>query len=178
MFDSDEEQYRLEARLRSNPDFRRLEAVRLIIALYAPTAECPVTVDPISCPEPAESTIRSDPMPNSDLSPRTLSSDRLTSPDAPVSSRRGNWSYTNSKASRMRAAAAEYLEKIGRRANGTEICKAILSKGIEVGGRKPSATLSAQMSSSPMFDHIPNEGYGLREWSNGGAPSKTPIGGE
>jgi hypothetical protein len=104
-----EERYRLEARLRSNPDFRRLEAVRCIIALYAPAAEVPATVDPISCPEPAESTLRSAPMPNSDLSPRISSSDRLTSTDAPVSSRRGSWSYTNSQASRMRAAAAEYL---------------------------------------------------------------------
>jgi hypothetical protein len=152
-----EERYRLEARLRSNPDFRCLEAVRRVIALYAPGAEVPATVDPISCHEPTESTIRSAPMPNSDLSLTIASSDPLTSPDPPVSSRRGSWWYTNSKESRMRAAAAEYLQKIGRRAKGTEICEALLSKGIEIGGRKPSTTLSGNLSSSPIFDHIPGE---------------------
>ena len=167
-----DERYRLEARLRrSGPDFRRLETVCRMIALYPPGAEVPTALDPISYPEPAGSEIRPAPTANPDPSPTNSSSSAPIPPDRPTGSRRGSWEYTNSKASRMRDAAAEYLEEIGRRAKGIEICEALLSKRTEIGGRKPSATLCGNLSSSPIFDHIPGEGYGLREWSERpGAP--------
>src|SRR6516162_9010017 len=109
-----DERYRLEARLRrSGPDFRRLETVCRMIALYPPGAEVPTALDPISYPEPAGSEIRPAPTANPDPSPTNSSSSAPIPPDRPTGSRRGSWEYTNSKASRMRDAAAEYLEEIG-----------------------------------------------------------------
>ena len=183
-----DERYRLEARLRrSNPDFRRLETVCRMIALYPPGAEVPTALDPISYPEPAGSEIRPAPTDAKGngigqnmllgRTPTNSSSSPPMPPDPPTGSRRGSWWVTNSKASRMRAATAQYLEEIGRRAKGTEISKVLLSRGIEIGGRKPSSTLSAELTQSPMFDHIHGQGYGLREWSNDGEPQKEPIGG-
>jgi hypothetical protein len=162
-----EERYQLEARLRSNPDFRRLEAVRRIIALYAPGAEIPVPIDPILSPEPAGSVRRPAPTLNPDPSP-TNSFSSPTPSDPQRRSGQGLWVWGNSQASRIKGAAAEHLMETRKRATGGEIYKAIRAKGIEVRGEKPSATVSACLTSSPVFDHIRGEGYGLREWSNGG----------
>jgi hypothetical protein len=43
-----EERYRLEAVLRSNSDFQRLEAVRRVIALYEGVVQVPTRVDPVA----------------------------------------------------------------------------------------------------------------------------------
>jgi hypothetical protein len=59
-----------------------------------------------------------------------------------------------------------YLREINRHASGGEICRAILAKGIEVGGKKPSATVTAQLTGSHLFHHT-DQGYGLTEWLNG-----------
>jgi len=64
-----EERPRLEAKLRSNPDFQRLEAARRIIAAYAPGAEGPVPIYPIQFSEPAGSAVRAAPTSNPDPSP-------------------------------------------------------------------------------------------------------------
>jgi hypothetical protein len=89
-----EERYRLEARLRCNPDFRRLEAVRLIIALYSPGAEVRAPIDPISYPEQTRSPIHSAPTPNPDFPATISASGPLTPPDPAAGSRtrRGSWS--------------------------------------------------------------------------------------
>jgi hypothetical protein len=202
-----EEGYRLEGRLRSNPDFRRLEAVRRIIAVYAPGAESPVSISPISHPEPASSATRSAPTPRPDpLSTNSASSPPIPSapepkphadpilrrdpstelphrvpspdishpiPDTPRISPRG-WTWTNSQTSRIRAAAADYLRKIGKRAHGGEIYRAIVSEGVKVNGSNPTATVSARMSTSPIFDRT-REGYGLREWADASARRNSQV---
>jgi hypothetical protein len=164
-----DEHYRLEARLRSNPDFRRLEAVRRLIALYAPGAEIPVQIDPIFSPEPARSATRPAPTPNPDPSPTNLSSSAHVPSGPQPTSRQGLYTRGNSQSSRIKTAAAEHLVKTRKRATSGEIYNAIVSKGVEVGGKRPAGLVAAELSSSPIFDHTP-EGYGLREWSNGGSP--------
>ena len=163
-----EERYRLEARLRSNPDFRRLEAVGQIIALYASAAEVPLPIDPISYPEPAKSAIRAAQTPNPDPSSKNSSSSPPMPSDPQPTSRQGLWTWDDSQRKRIRDAAAEHLMKTGKRATSGEIYRAILSKGIEVRGKKPAAVVAAALTSSSELDHIRGEGYGLREWSNGG----------
>src|SRR5260370_18621678 len=100
-----EEGYRLEARLRSNPDFRRLEAVRRVIALYAPGAEVPVPIDPISYPEPAGSAIPPAPTPTPDPSPTNSAPSPPNPSDPRPTSRQGLWTWEDSQAARIRAAA-------------------------------------------------------------------------
>lgn len=175
-----EESYRLEARLCANPDFRRLEVVRRIITLYAPGAEVPARIDPIShpdpisYPEPAVSAIRAAPTTDPDPSPTNSSSREPDPSDPQPTSRQGLNTWGNSQSSRIRAAAAEHLMKTRKRATSGEICKAIVSKGIEVKGKKPAALVAAELSSSPIFDNTP-DGYGLREWSNAGPPQNAPA---
>jgi hypothetical protein len=164
-----EERSRLEVRLRSNPDFRRLEVVRRLIVEYALGAGVPGPIDPISHPEPAGSTIRPAPTPNPDPSPTTSSSSPPSPSDVQRTSRKVGVVWENSQASRIKAAAAEHLMATKKRATGGKIYKAILSKGVEVRGKKPSAVVSACLTSSHVFDHT-GEGYGLSEWSNGAAP--------
>jgi hypothetical protein len=110
-----DERYRLEARLRrSSPDFRRLETVCRMIALYPPGAQVPMALDPISSPEARGGAIRSVPNPNPELSPTNPSSGPLTPPDPPTGSRRASWTYTDSQSSRVPTAAAEHLKEYGR----------------------------------------------------------------
>jgi hypothetical protein len=164
-----EERYRLEARLRSNPDFRCLEAVRRIIELYAPGAEVPVPTDPISYAAPAGSVTRPAPTPNPDPSPTNLFSSASVPSGPQPTSGQGLFTSGNSQSSRIRTAAAEHLMKTRKRATSGDIYNAIVSKGVEVGGKNPAGLVAAELSSSPIFDHT-LEGYGLREWSNGGSP--------
>jgi hypothetical protein len=39
---------------------------------------------------------------------------------------------------------------------------------VVVGGKDPAAGVTARISASAIFDHTP-QGYGLREWTGGGA---------
>jgi hypothetical protein len=61
-----------------------------------------------------------------------------------------------------------------KRAKAREIYKGILEKGIEVRGQKPTAVASAALASSSEFDHT-RDGYGLKQWSNGGTTPQEPI---
>ena len=62
--------------------------------------------------------------------------------------------------------AAAYLGEKGSRAPSTEIAKALLVRGVAIGGKDPSATVAAYLTHSPLFDNIRGEGYGLVEWSS------------
>jgi hypothetical protein len=150
-----QERQRLESLLRSNADFQKLEEVRRIIDLYEQPDEQPpqnpAPADPIVHPTPLGSTFRA-----------------ARSPDR-ISRRRWRWGY--SPTSQISAEAAHYLRITGERATSGEIYKAIASKGVEVGGKKPGSVVSARLSASEIFDRTP-EGYGLREWLDGGAPRK------
>jgi hypothetical protein len=162
-----EERYRLEAVLRSNSDFRRLEAVRRVVELYE-RAE-PTRVDPVvNCDLPV-STVRPDPVPNPDQPEIIQASDPQTTPDSRLRPRRRRWTLADSQTSRIRDAAADYLRTKGGRAKGGEIYKAIASKGVEVSAKKPVAVVCARLTASPIFDRT-SEGYGLREWSDRSSP--------
>jgi hypothetical protein len=159
------ERYRLEASLRSNPDFRRLEAVLGLIDLYERVAEVPTRADLVADADLSGKTVPSDRMANPDLSTTTPSSHSSTAPDPPAKRRRGGWTRNNSQTARILAAATAYLRAKGRRAKGTEISRALVSNGVTINTQKPSAIVAARLSSSPIFDHAA-EGYGLPEWSN------------
>jgi hypothetical protein len=164
-----EELYRVELRLRANPDFQRREALWRVIELY-PQAE-----DRLHRTDPAvASDLSVAPVSPENLSGTHQSSDpemALTRPatvaDKPPTRRRGGWTKGDSKSSRMRDAAVAYLREIKRPASGGEICRALLAKGVEIGGRKPSATLACQLTGSHLFYHT-DQGYGLTEWLNNG----------
>jgi hypothetical protein len=67
----------------------------------------------------------------------------------------------------IETAAAAYLREKGSRAPSTEISKVLLAKGVAIGGKDPSATVSAFLTHSSLFDNIRGQGYGLAEWSSG-----------
>jgi hypothetical protein len=88
---------------------------------------------------------------------------------APKGASQGGWTKGNSESARICAGAAEYLRETGRRARSGEIYKALVAKGVSVGGTKPFARVSSRLGRSPLFDRT-RDGYGLREWSNGPGP--------
>jgi hypothetical protein len=152
-----------------NPDFQRYEEMRRVIELYQRASELPDRVDPVVAwrgqtvkPVASETSPVKGPLPN----PEMVLSRPATDPDRPPSRRRGGWTKGNSKSSRLRDAAVALLREIGRPASGGEISRAILAKGIEVGGKKPQAYVASQLTGSNLFYHT-DEGYGLTEWLNG-----------
>jgi hypothetical protein len=160
------ERQRLEALLRSNPDFQKLQGVRRIIALYDHEGQGSSPGDPIPRPDQRGST--SHPAAASDH--RAEISRPVIRPEPSVRVARPRWTKGNSQSAKIRAATADYLRQKGKRATGGEIYKAITAQGIKVGGKDPAAGVTARISAaSAIFDHTP-EGYGLREWSNGGSP--------
>ena len=161
-----EEFYRLEVLLRANPDFQRHEALRRAIALYTPEAQSIVPLDPLAhrIPSATKTTLPTPGPTSSTLTPPTY-------PDPSPRSRAGRYTWTNSQQSRIREAAAAHMKQTGHRQTGGQIYKAILSKGVEVQGKKPAAVVSAALTSSPDFDHITRQGYGLAEWSNANGKS-------
>ena len=68
------------------------------------------------------------------------------------------------------AAAEAYLRRIGRRAQSPEIARALEAEGFEFNGREAASALASALSHNPLFDNVPKQGYGLREWS----PSPSP----
>jgi hypothetical protein len=162
------ERYRLEALLHSNPVYQRLEAVRRVIDLWARVADDTARVDPVASSDRSGGTVGAHPVPKSDHGPTTPPSDPPITTDPPVKSHRGGWTRGNSQRSRILTAAAEHFRETKMRATGREIYEAITSKGIQVRGKKPQAVVAANLSSSHLFDRS-EEGYGLSEWSNGGA---------
>jgi hypothetical protein len=161
------ERQRLESLLHSDPVFQKLRAVRRIIDLYQHATQPPAPADPILRPDPQRSISRPYASPDQ---PAKISHPRS---DPPSRISRSRWKRGDSQSSRIQAAAADYLRQKGKRATGGEIYKAIAAKGIEVGGRDRTAVVCARLSRAPaIFDHHTPEGYGLREWSDAGAPRK------
>lgn len=73
---------------------------------------------------------------------------------------------TGSKTQIVVSAAIDYLRGKGSRAFSGEITRHIQARGIEVGGKNPSATLASYLSGSPLLDNVPKQGYGLKEWNS------------
>lgn len=71
------------------------------------------------------------------------------------------------------AAAVAHLRESGKRATSGALVRALAEKGVQVGGKKPSATLASYLSHSALFDNVAGEGYGLKDW--GPAPGDEKI---
>lgn len=80
-----------------------------------------------------------------------------------------------SKTQQILSATAEYLRFKGARAQSGELVEMLGRNGIDVGGKKPSATLASYLSHSGQFDNKPREGYGLKEWNGQSGPVTNAI---
>jgi hypothetical protein len=86
------------------------------------------------------------------------------------------------RTSAITAAAEQYLRQKGNRATSGEILRVLNAQGIDVGGKKPSATLASYLSNSKDFDNVAGQGYGLVVWAGrpprAGAETETPDSGQ
>jgi hypothetical protein len=155
-----EEERKLEARLQSNPDFQDLAEVRRVIALCRETEALPVQSQQIitlCASEHVDDDTASEPHPP-----------RIDSPSYPLAHNRATrprWAWRRSESAEIRREAETYLRQKGKRAHGTEISRALTSKGLKINSKQPSAIVCARLSSSRIFDHT-EDGYGLADWSN------------
>jgi hypothetical protein len=142
---ANDERQRLEALLQADPTFQKLEAVRRIIELYEPEIAAST--------HPSASSQESGPQLH--LIPDTAP----TEVDPPTRAARA-WGRQSAQ---IREESVKYLRQKGEPATGPEICEAIMNAGVEIRGKKPSAVVSAKLSSSPLFEYT-RDGYVLREW--------------
>lgn len=72
----------------------------------------------------------------------------------------------NPKTVQVINAVRAYLLKKQARAQSGELLNGLREMGIEVGGKKPTATLAAYLSNAKdVFDNVRDEGFGLVEWA-------------
>jgi hypothetical protein len=71
---------------------------------------------------------------------------------------------SGSMASVVVQASEGFLKKLARRAQSSDIVAALLEAGIDLPAEKASAYVSSYLSTSPLFDNVKGEGYGLVEW--------------
>jgi hypothetical protein len=69
-----------------------------------------------------------------------------------------------SKSAVIIRASEAFLKRHRRRAQSSEIVQALQEAGIDLPEEKPSAYVSSYLSTSPLFDNVKGEGYGLVEW--------------
>jgi hypothetical protein len=62
--------------------------------------------------------------------------------------------------------AEEFLSTARRRAPSAEIYSEIAGRGIVIPGQKPDSVVSSYLSSSPKFDNVRGQGYGLSIWNS------------
>jgi hypothetical protein len=62
--------------------------------------------------------------------------------------------------------AEEFLSTARRRAPSSEIYSEIAGRGIVIPGQKPDSVVSSYLSSSPKFDNVRGQGYGLTIWNS------------
>ncbi|MCW6507076.1 hypothetical protein [Lichenifustis flavocetrariae] len=67
-----------------------------------------------------------------------------------------------SKAAQIRPIVIEYLTKKNARAQTSELLEVVTRAGVEIGGQKPSGTMSSYLSNMDELDHKQGEGYGLK----------------
>lgn len=138
-----EEQRLVDKLRRESPDFKKLEAVRTVIASYEiANADVAIVSEPTAAKETMASLSRS-------VSVHARIYGEMT------------------KTRRLELAAIQYLQAKGDRAFASEIAKALKSKGVEIGGRDEAAeaaALASYLSDSPAFNNIRGKGYGLIEW--------------
>lgn len=85
-----------------------------------------------------------------------------------------------SVASQVIKVSEEFLTKVGRRAQSAEIYGEMRRLGMEIHATNPAAIVSSYLSSSPKFDNIRGQGYGLATWNvhpdTDEAPASEPEG--
>ena len=69
-----------------------------------------------------------------------------------------------SKSAVIVRATETFLKQRRKRAQSSEIVQALQEAGIDLPEEKPSAFVSSYLSTSPLFDNVKGEGYGLVEW--------------
>jgi hypothetical protein len=131
------EEQRLLRELESTPLFRRLEAVRALLAEYGASS-----------------------MPTAKEGANAASV-------APARSRAPSTRRAGSLTTQVITATADYLREQQRRAQSLEILQALRARGIEVTGRNPKAVAASILSNSDLFNNVRGEGYGLAEWGSG-----------
>jgi hypothetical protein len=71
-----------------------------------------------------------------------------------------------SQAARVLRIAEEFLSTARRRAPSAEIYSEIAGRGIVIPGHKPDSVVASYLSSSPKFDNVRGQGYGLSIWNS------------
>jgi hypothetical protein len=69
-----------------------------------------------------------------------------------------------SKAAVIVEGAEAYLNQTKTRAQTGQIVAALVEAGITLPDANPVGAVSSYLSTSPLFDHVKGEGYGLVEW--------------
>jgi hypothetical protein len=85
-------------------------------------------------------------------------------PQHPMKTDLGRYGRDGSKAAVIVRASEQFLKRRHRRAQSSEIVQALQEAGIELPEEKASAFVSSYLSTSPLFDNVKGEGYGLVEW--------------
>lgn len=139
------EEARLEAELKREPLYRRLEAVREALlrlkSAYdaSSVATTPTVADMVIEPPPGQVVIV-----------------------------RERSERPGSMASLVTSTAMKLFRETGKRAKSSEIVEVLRKNGTEFSGQKPQAQVASILSHYPLFDNTGDShgaGYGLREWS-------------
>ena len=125
----------LEVKLNTIAEFRQWQALRVMVAEYQGSAAQ-------AMPAVGNATPPMTGPPSSPVVPKPLGK-------APV----------------VVAAAVKLLKEHRRRMTSSEMAPALKARGLDLGGNRPAATLSAYLSAAPEIDNVRGEGYGLKEWA-------------
>ena len=93
-----------------------------------------------------------------------MPSDPVMVPQHPLKAETGRYGRDGSKAAVIVKASEDYLKRRRKRAQSSEIVQALQEAGIDLPEEKASAFVSSYLSTSPLFDNVKGEGYGLVEW--------------
>jgi len=75
-----------------------------------------------------------------------------------------------SKKEQVETVISTFLQERGTRAQSGEMMEIVERAGIELGGDVPSRSLASFLSTSPLFNNVRGEGYGLAEWGTSPGP--------
>lgn len=93
-----------------------------------------------------------------------VAGDPVIMPSPPPRADMSRYGRDGSKAAIIVKASEDYLKRRLKRAQSSEIVQALQDAGIILPEEKASAFVSSYLSTSPLFDNVKGEGYGLIEW--------------
>lgn len=135
------EEQQLLAQLRLMPLYRKLQAIKSVIAAYQGHVHQP------SSGEQA---------PVGKTSPRRAHQRRTA--------REGTQAASNL------ALAESYLNEIKRREQTPDLFSVLIARGGKFNGKKPQGALASLLSHSDAFNHVRGKGYGLSSWGDADGP--------